>query len=230
MTCLDTSPLDTAGLDSTVVTAANPAELSPLEAAIMDLCNALHEARLEGSGATAEIERDLFELLERYEESGADDHPNAAWAIPNQRALALSAAGRLDQAIDTELIALQHADNPRRLEISLGNLAERCIKLHRYDEAVAWFLEAQRVAPGRTPILITGAQALCLAGFRDEADAIFATLLDSSDQLQPGTELDAYLRFETRLSRLADELPSLRRLLDAWQRVQASAPGGEAST
>ncbi|MCH8271371.1 MAG: hypothetical protein IH985_09215, partial [Planctomycetes bacterium] len=99
MTCLDTSPPDTAGLDSTVVTAANPAELSPLEAAIMDLCNALHEARLEQSGIAAEIERDLFELLERYEGSSADEHPNPAWAIPNQRALALSAAGRLDQAI-----------------------------------------------------------------------------------------------------------------------------------
>jgi len=226
MTCFTTQARPSA-FDSTVVTAANPQELSPLEAIIMDLCNALIEARattpMVGSHEVASdivaIERELFDAVERYQDSDAQEHPNPRWAIPNQRALALSAAGRYDEAIKTELLALDYADSPRRLEISLGNLAERCIKADRFEEAVAWFLEAQEVAPGRTPILLTGAQALCLAGYEDEANAIFATLLESTDLLVPGTELDAYLRFESRLVGMADRLPALRALLDAWRQV-----------
>ena len=209
-------------VESTVVTAADPQELSPLEAVIMDLCNALIEARTERSDSAGSIQRDLFDAVRRYEETGAEQHPNANWAIPNQRALALSAAGLYDDAIGTELLALDHADSPRRLEISLGNLAERCIKVHRYEEAVAWFLKAERVAPGRTPILLTGAQALYLAGYEEEADAIFATLLASPALLSPGTELDAYLRYESRLLGMADHLPALARLLDMWRSVSAS--------
>jgi tetratricopeptide (TPR) repeat protein len=234
MTCITTQSHPLAA-DSTVVTAADPQELSPLEAVIMDLCNALIEARTEASdgraghaaGEIASIERALFDAVGRYEQTNAQQHPNADWAIPNQRALALSAAGRYDEAIETELLALDHADSPRRLEISLGNLAERCIKADRFEEAVAWFLEAQEVAPGRTPILLTGAQALCLAGYEDEANAIFATLLESDDLLKPGSELDAYLRYESRLLGMADRLPALRELLITWRRVCADGTASE---
>ena len=211
-------------VESTIVTAADPQELSPLEAVIMDLCNALIEARTESSDSVEAIQHDLFDAIRRYDETGAERHPNADWAIPNQRALALSAAGLYDDAIGTELLALDYADSPRRLEISLGNLAERCIKVHRFEEAVAWFLRAEQVAPGRTPILVTGAQALFLAGYEEEADAIFATLLASPGLLSPGTELDAYLRYESRLLGMADRLPSLGKLLDAWRSGSVSGP------
>ena len=99
--------------------------------------------------------------------------------------------------------------------------------------AVAWFLRAEEVAPGRTPILLTGAQAPFLAGYEVEADAIFETMLSSPDLWLPGTELDAYLRYESRLLGMADRLPSLCKLLDVWRSATASGraetcrPNGE---
>lgn len=223
MSCVTSHTSESQLIESTIVTAADPNELSPLEAVIMDLCNALIEARAEGSTMVESIQSDLFSAIQDYEDSNAEEHPNATWAIPNQRALALSASGEFNGAIKSELIALEHADTPRRLEISLGNLAERCIKAHRYEEAVAWFLEAQNAAPGRTPILLTGAQALFLAGYEDEADGIFAMLFDSPSLSQPGSELDAYLRYESRLRTMADQLPSLSKLLDQWDRACAGS-------
>ena len=215
---------------ATLVTAPNPGELSPIEAAVIDLCNELYElaggrpvaplSQGENAGeadpATA-IRRRLLAMLEKYDASNAEDHPNPDWARPNQRALAMSALGDTEVAIELELDALGHADTPRRLEISLGNLADRCMRLGRYDEAVAFGLRAQEVAPGSPPVLLTLAQALHLAGFSDEADTVFAAFLEDPESPRPGTELWAYLESETLLAEMADELPALAALRDRWR-------------
>jgi len=207
--------------DATLVTASDPGELSPIEAAIMDACNALHEARSIDDGSRVEqITEDLFALLERYDASDGEDHPNATWARANQRALALSAMGRTSDAIRLELAALRYADTPRRRQISLGNLCERCIRDGRVDEAVVFFLEAQDESPTSLPILLTGAQALYMAGLVREADAVFATLLDRPELLRPDSELTAYLDYETRLQEMAPDLPALRLLLDRWRAIR----------
>ncbi len=203
--------------DTTLVTAPKPADLSPLEAAIMDACNEMHEAREQGDAAMiAAVRGRLFGLVDRYDELDAEDHPNAAWARPNQRALALSAAGNVARAIDAELIALKYADTPRRREISLGNLADRCIRLGRHEDAVGYFLGALEIAPGSAPILLTGAQALYMAGHTAEADRIFAEFLSRPEMLTPGSELTAYLDCETRLREMSERLPSLAELLRRW--------------
>ena len=212
---------------TSLVTATKPTELSPLEAAIMDACNLLHEVRASGAEArAAEVRAQLFDLLDRYDASDADHHPNPAWARANQRALAHSAAGDVEQAIVTERIALRYADTARRREISLGNLSDRCLRLGRYDEAIEYFLEAQTVAPHSVPVMLTGAQALALAGFRDEAEGIFRQFLDQPEHLRPGTELVAYLEYEPRLGELAAGLPALAELRARWERMK---PGGRAS-
>lgn len=206
---------------TSLVTATTPAELSPLEAAIMDACNLLHEVRAAGAGARAtEVRAQLFDLLDKYDASDAENHPNPAWARANQRALAHSAAGEVEQAVVTERIALRYADTNRRREISLGNLADRCLRLGRYEEAIESFLEAQAIAPTSVPVMLTGAQALALAGFADEANRIFRAFLENPEHLRPGTELVAYLEYEPRLGELAAGLPALAELRARWDRIK----------
>jgi len=212
-----TTPRARQKADTTLVTSAVPAELSPLEAAIMDACNEMHEARELGDDTlTADVRARLFDLIERYDAADAEGHPNAAWARPNQRALALSAAGEVARAVEAELAALKYADTPRRREISLGNLADRCIRLGRHADAIGYFLAALQVAPGSVPVLLTGAQALYLAGHTAEADRIFAQFLARPEMLTPRSELTAYLDCETRLREMSRELPSLAELMRRW--------------
>jgi tetratricopeptide (TPR) repeat protein len=205
---------------TTLVTTKKPTELSPLEGAIMDACNSLHEAMaLDDADLTARLVAELDALLDRYEASDAEDHPNPKWAVPHHRALAMSAAGNVEGAVVYEEVALEHADNKRRLEISHGNLAERYLRLERYDEALAHFLAAQEVAPNSTPIMLTGAQALYFTGHAQAADAIFRAFLARPDLLRPHTELTAYLDYETRLRELRAALPSLDALMTRWEEV-----------
>lgn len=215
--------------DGTIVTASNPGELSPIEAAIMDACNLLHEARERGDRAEVRgVTESLFRLLSRYDETDGDDHPNPAWARPNQRALALSAMGRLDEAVRTELLALKYADTPRRREISLGNLADRCLRLGDAELALGYFLEAIEANPESVPVLITGALALFRAGHAEEADAIFRAVLESPGLLGEGTELSAYLAFDPGTRSMRGRLPALDELYAAWESHQRRDEGGAA--
>ncbi|MCA9288771.1 MAG: hypothetical protein KDA05_09320, partial [Phycisphaerales bacterium] len=113
-----------------------------------------------------------------------------------------------------------------RREISLGNLADRCLRLGRYEEAIEHFLAAQDVAPQSVPVMLTGAQALALAGFSDEADRIFRQFL-TAEHLRPGTELVAYLEYEPRLGELAAGLPALAELMARWERTKPRDRGSE---
>jgi len=203
--------------DSTIVTAP-AADMSPIEATIVDACNEMHEARELGDAErVAEVEILLDALLDKYDRTEADNHPNAAWAKPNQRAMAMSAGGEVERAIELESVALRYADTPRRKEISLGNLCDRLIRLGRYDEAVEHFLKAREIAPDSVPLMLTGAQALALAGHDGMADRIFDWFLDRREHLEPGSELTAYLEHETRLRDLAPRLPSLHALMALWR-------------
>lgn len=216
---------------STIVTASSASELSPIEAAIMDACNALHEARdRQDLRSIRELSGQLEQLLDRYDETDGEDHPNPAWARANQRALALSAMGQIDQAIRLELTAIKYADTPRRIEISYGNLADRCLRLGEPDRAVEYFLDAINANPDSVPVLITGAHALYEAGYLEQADTIFQTLLDNEQLLTPCSELGAYLDCDVRTRNLSEVLPSLSMLYDKWAAMNArrSRKGGEA--
>jgi tetratricopeptide (TPR) repeat protein len=206
-----------------LITARNPANMTPLEAAMMDGCNLLHAA--VGAGDHEEAARlitDLAAMLDRYEAAGADDHPNADWAVPHQRALVLSAAGDAAAAIVYEEIALEHAGTARQREISLGNLSERCLRLGRLDEAVEFFFRARDNSPSSIPIMLTGAQALYLAGYRQQAEGIFRALLGRADLLSIGNDLTAYLEFESRLHAMRRDLPSLDALMERWESLRLS--------
>ncbi|MCC6286168.1 MAG: hypothetical protein IT439_12855 [Phycisphaerales bacterium] len=203
----------------TIVTAPQ-GELSPIEAAIMDACNEAHEARATGDEAHLEsARRALNALLSRYEATNAEAHPNPAWALPSQRALAQSALGDVEGAIETEFRALAHADTSRRLEISLGNIADRCVRAGRVLEAVDFFLRAWDAAPRSVPVMLTGVQALYLAGMRDEANDICAALLDMPELLNPASELAAHLDLEPRFEEMSAHLPALARLMGLWRDV-----------
>lgn len=208
--------------DPTLVTASDPGELSPIESAIMDACNAMHEARARADAAHAEALEDvLADLLRRYDETDGEDHPNPAWARPNQRALALSAMGRLDEAVRTEQIALRYADTDRRREISLGNIADRLLRLGRYEEAAAYFVQAWECAPTSVPVMATGVQALHAIGRWDQANAIVEALAEIDGLLHAGSELTAYLDYETRLRVIAADLPALKALVARWDTIRA---------
>ena len=212
--------------DTTLVTSSD--ELSPIEAGIMDACNELHEVRSLGDASREDALGDrLWALLAEYDETDGENHPNPAWARPNQRALALSAMGDVGRAIETEALALRYADTPRRLEISLDNLADRCVRAGRYDEAVGYFLQAVEVAPTSVPVLLTGAQALYLAGHVEDADAVFASMLHEPRMFAAGSVLGAYLDCEDRLRLMAVDLPALRGLYEAWGRAQSELMNGE---
>jgi len=207
---------------TTIVTASFSDELSPIEASIMDCCNTLHEARDRQDMRTIhEISAQLQQLLDQYDQTDGENHPNPAWARANQRALALSAMGQLDQAIRLELTALKYADTPRRKEISYGNLADRCLRLGEPDRAVEYFLDAINANPDSVPVLITGAHALYEAGYSEQADTIFRTLLENEQLLTPSSELGAYLDCDIRTRNLSEVLPSLSMLYDRWTAMNA---------
>ena len=194
----------------TIVTTDDPRRLSPIESSIMDCCNLAHAARRRGDSETLEeVGRELSALVRRYDETDGDGHMNPAWARPNQRALMLSAMGRIDEAIEVEKIASKYADTPRRQEVSFGNIADRLVRLGRAHEAIEWFVKAWDAAPMSVPVMMTGARALFDAGQRQRADDVFAALLDMDEILGPGTDLYAYLRHDGSLLDMAPELPSL---------------------
>lgn len=208
---------------ATLITAPNPSNMTPLEAGMMDGCNVLHEAVAAGDDEqVAHLTADLAAMLDRYEAANADDHPNADWAVPHQRALVLSAAGDAEGAIVYEEIALDHAGTARQREISLGNLSERSLRLGRLDDAIEFFFRARDISPGSIPIMLTGAQALYLAGYTGQADGIFRALLARPDLLSIGNDLTAYLEFESRLHAMRRGLPSLNRLMDRWEMLRLS--------
>ena len=212
--------------NTTIITASSPSELSSIEAALMDACNTLHEARELGERGMVDTTTDrIWALLDQYDASDGEDHPNPAWARPNQRALALSAMGRVDQAIKAELMALKYADTPRRLEISLGNLSDRCLRLGEPDRAVQFFLEAYEANPNSVPVLITGALALHAAGMIEQANLICQSLLDSPGVLSPGAELAAYLECDQRTRSVADEIPALGELFQRWEALKGQIGG-----
>lgn len=193
----------------------------------MDACNALHEAREAGDpGRASDFTNALFELLGKYDATDGDNHPHPAWSRPNQRALALSAMGRVEDAVRTELIALKYADTPRRREISLGNLADRCLRLGDADLAVGYFLEAIEANPRSVPVLITGANALFRAGHHAEADAIFLAMLGSPGLLGEGSELSAYLAFDPGTRSMRGKLGGLDDLYAAWECRSNQGGGG----
>ncbi len=211
----------------TIVTTDDPRRLSPIESSIMDWCNLAHAARKRGDAdALEDIEAELKSLIRRYDETDGDGHMNPAWARPNQRALMLSALGRIEEAIDVEIIAAKYADTPRRQEVSYGNIADRLVRLGRAEEAIGWFLKAWDAAPMSVPVMMTGARAFFDAGRSKDADAVFEALLGMEDLLGPGTDLYVYLRHDGSLLDMAPELPSLDAL---YRRMAAigSDPEGE---
>lgn len=226
----DTTPASRQADKGTIVTASNPGELSPIEAAIMDACNAMHEAReRREQGRIDDLSETLFALLRKYDESDGQNHPNPAWSRPNQRGLALSAMGRIEEAVKAELVALKYADTPRRREISLGNLADRCLRLGDAELAVGYFLEAIDANPRSVPVLITGAHALFRAGHHSEADSIFRAMLESPGLLAEGSELSSYLAFDPGTRSMRGKIDALDDLYAAWEtrdRSNADRHGG----
>jgi hypothetical protein len=102
------------------------------------------------------------------------------------------------------------------------------MRLERFDEAVEHFFKARDVAPKSVPIMLTGAQALYLAGFRAESYRIFMALLSMPQLLTPSSDLTAYLDFETRLQAMRPDLPSLDRLMSAWESLRGEMEVGHA--
>jgi len=199
---------------TTIVTASKHDELSSLESAIMDACNELHAARDTNDHEGTEIfTQTLFSLLDTYDATDGDNHPNPAWARANQRALANSAMGNVDKAIALELAALKYADTPRRREISSGNIADRFIRLGDPSNAIAYFLDAQEENPDSIPVLLTGAVAVFDAGYTQQAEIIFKTLLNNPKLLTPDSELTAYLDLDPRTQQVAQSLESGLELL-----------------
>jgi tetratricopeptide (TPR) repeat protein len=208
---------------TSIVTASMNDELSSLEAAIMDACNELHSARQTNGQAGVEIfTLTLQSLLDTYDATDGDNHPNPAWARANQRALANSAMGNIEKAIALELTALKYADTPRRREISSGNIADRFIRLGDPSSAIAFFLDAQEENPDSIPVLLTGAVAVYEAGYPKQAEVIFNTLLKNPDLLTLNSELTAYLDLDPRTRAVAESLDSGIELLARLELLKAS--------
>lgn len=208
-----------------IVTTDDPRRLSPIESSIMDLCNLAHAARRRGDDESLEsLAPELWAMIRRYDETDGDWHANPAWSRPNQRALVLSALGRLAEAVEVETIAARYADTPRRQEVSFGNIADRLVRLERAEEAIEWFLRAWDAAPLSVPVMLTGARAYFDAGMTDKANAVFAALLGMEELLAPGTDLSVSLRHDGSLLDMASSLPALDAL---YRRLSSIAPEAE---
>ncbi|MEL6795234.1 MAG: tetratricopeptide repeat protein, partial [Planctomycetota bacterium] len=120
-----------------------------------------------------------------------------------------SALGRTIEAIETEAIALKYADTPRRIEVSAGNIAARYLRLGDADCAIAYFLQAWDAAPYSVPVLLTGATAFHRTGRHDEAESVFASLLEIAPMLGPDSDLAAWLTHDEELRDLANESEAL---------------------
>lgn len=198
---------------ATIVTTDDPKRLSPIEASIMDWCNMAHRVRArEDDQELAAVSRELHRLLARYDETDGDGHAHPAWARPNQRALVQSALGRTIEAIETEAIALRYADTPRRIEVSAGNIAARYLRLGDANRAIPYFLQAWDAAPYSVPVLLTGATAFHRTGRHDEAESVFASLLEIAPMLGADSDLAAWLAHDEELRDLADESEALSQL------------------
>jgi len=185
----------------------------------MDWCNLAHAARTRGDEQSlVEIGRELNALIRKYDETDGDGHANPAWARPNQRALTLSARGKIKEAVDVERVAARYADTDRRKEVSYGNIADRLVRLGRAEEAIGWFLKAWDAAPTSVPVMMTGARAFFDAGHINDANDVFAALGNMQELLTPGTDLYSYLRFDDSLLDMAPHLWAL----DALYRKLAS--------
>ncbi|MEO1717231.1 MAG: tetratricopeptide repeat protein [Planctomycetota bacterium] len=198
---------------ATIVTTDDPKRLSPIEASIMDWCNMAHRVRArEDDQELAAVSHELHRLLARYDETDGDSHAHPAWARPNQRALVQSALGRTVEAIETEAIALKYADTPRRIEVSAGNIAARYLRLGDANRAIPYFLQAWDAAPYSVPVLLTGATAFHRTGRHEEAESVFASLLEIAPMLGPDSDLAAWLAHDEELRDLADESEALSEL------------------
>lgn len=211
-------------LASSIVTASSNETLSPIEGALMDVCNELHDARERRDTDTIDdLSRVASALLDRYDATDAEDHPNSAWARPNQRALVLSAQGRVEDAIRAELVALKYADTPRRREISCGNIADRMIRMGDFAQSIQYFLDAIDERPDSVPVLLVGAVAMLHAGELDHADTILRTLGQNTTDIDLNSELALTLRFDARVRDAALALPSGRDLLNRLDAAETQA-------
>lgn len=198
---------------ATIVTTDDPNRLSPIEASIMDWCNMAHRVRARGDAEELKtVSRELHRLLARYDETDGDAHTQPAWARPNQRALVQSALGRTGEAIETERTALKYADTPRRIEVSAGNIAARYLRLGEAERAIPYFLQAWDAAPYSVPVLLTGATAFHRTGRHEDAESVFASLLEIAPMLGPDSDLAAWLAHDEELRELADESGALSEL------------------
>lgn len=198
---------------ATIVTTDDPRRLSPIEASIMDWCNMAHRVRERGEERElAAVTRELQRLLRRYDETDGDGHEHPAWSRPNQRALVQSALGQTGAAIETERLALKYANTPRRIEVSAGNIAARYLRLGEAERAVPYFLQAWEAAPYSVPVLLTGATAFHRTGRREEAESVFASLLEIAPMLGAESDLAAWLRHDGELREMADQSEALAEL------------------
>ncbi len=131
----------------------------------------------------------------------------------------LAAAQRIFAVLD---VAPSIADRPDAapLQIAAGGIRFENVSFSYGDEVPAVRDIDIEIAPGSAPILLTGAQALYLAGHTAEADRIFAEFLDHPEMLTPGSELTAYLDCESRLREMTQRLPSLAELMRRWDGAQ----------
>ncbi|MEO1583381.1 MAG: tetratricopeptide repeat protein [Planctomycetota bacterium] len=208
----------------TIITTDDPRRLSPIESSIMDWCNMAHRVRARGDEAElAAVSRELTRLLRRYDETDGDGHANPAWSRPNQRALVQSALGRVGEAIETETTALRYADTPRRVEVSAGNIAARLLRVGDAERAIPYFLDAWDAAPYSVPVLLTGATAFHRTGRLEEADAVFASLLEVAPTLGPDSDLAAWLKHDDDLRDLAKESEGLAELFRWLESIGGAA-------
>lgn len=198
---------------ATIVTTDDPRRLSPIEASIMDWCNMAHRVRARNDiEELLTVRRELHRLLRRYDETDGDGHAHPAWARPNQRALVQSALGQTAEAIETEAIALKYADTPRRIEVSAGNIAARFVRLDQPERSIPYFVQAWDAAPYSVPVLLTGATAFHRTGRHEQAEAVFASLLEIAPMLGADSDLAAWLTHDHELRDLADESEALSEL------------------
>jgi hypothetical protein len=199
-------------------------ECSPQQAELLAGINS-YESLKEKGAPSLTLQKKRAVLEERFEVFSQDTgHSNPRWIAATVRGLLDALFDNLESAVVHEKKAMKLAKKPIERAKNENNLCDALRRLadtedkpdarSRYlDEAVDYgFAAVARTSGENVGMVITFAQALCLRGDLEEADALFKATFQNASLGRAGDAATAHLKFDGDL-RAMSHLPTVERAI-----------------
>lgn len=199
-------------------------ECPPQQAVLVASINSYIDLKEKGA-SLEKLGAQRVEVERNYENFCKDaGHSNAPWIFATIRAIADAAYEDLDAAVAGQKKAKEKAMLPLELAKNENNLCDVLRRLALVakdagrkrlllDEAVEnGFSAVARSEGENVGMVITLAQALCLRGDNDEADALLKVVFQNATVGRAGDAATAHLKFDAGF-RAMSHLPSVARAL-----------------